>query len=170
MSLRSDAPISRRDAVQAVSWLKKILQSRLPRRSKELITRSITLRNRVPRDRIFLASNDRQNFSRRRSARCILDASGDAPNTTRKAVPCDTKAFRKEYGDERTDALIEEADKTRVLRGYSRKNWVYKGYGLFQYDLQFVRVDPDFFFERQWYRFDACLERLMRELRGTCDP
>jgi hypothetical protein len=38
------------------------------------------------------------------------------------------------------------------------------------YDLQFVRVDPDFFFERQWYRFDACLERLMRELRGTCDP
>jgi hypothetical protein len=91
-------------------------------------------------------------------------------NTTRKAVPCDTKAFRKEYGDERTDALIEEADKTRVLRGYSRKNWVYKGYGLFQYDLQFVRVDPDFFFERQWYRFDACLERLMRELRGTCDP
>jgi hypothetical protein len=27
------------------------------------------------------------------------------------------------------------------------------------YDLQFVRVDPDFFFERQWYRFDACLER-----------
>jgi hypothetical protein len=54
--------------------------------------------------------------------------------------------------------------------GYSRKNWVYKGYCLFQYDLQFVRVDPDFFFERQWYRFDACLERLMRELRGTCDP
>jgi hypothetical protein len=32
------------------------------------------------------------------------------------------------------------------------------------YDLQFVRVDPDFFFERRWYRFDACLERLMREL------
>jgi hypothetical protein len=28
-----------------------------------------------------------------------------------KAFPCDTKAFRKEYGDERTDALIEEANK-----------------------------------------------------------
>jgi len=101
-------------------------------------------------------------------ARCVLDASGDAPNTTRKAFPTDTKAFRNEYGNERTDPLIEEeANKTRVLRGYSRKNWVYKGYGLFQYDLQFIRVDPDFFFQKQWYCFDACLERVMRELRGT---
>ncbi|HFS85281.1 MAG TPA: hypothetical protein ENK72_01535 [Epsilonproteobacteria bacterium] len=24
--------------------------------------------------------------------------------------------------------------------------------------------DPDFFFEKEWYSFDACLERLMQEL------
>lgn len=63
--------------------------------------------------------------------------------------------------------LIEEANKTRALRGYSRKDWVYKGYGIFQYDLQFVKTDPDFFFEKQWYDFGACLRRLMRELRTT---
>jgi hypothetical protein len=168
MFLRSDAPISRRDAIQAVSWLKKNF-------AKQIAVAVEGTRYSV--DHICgIACQETAYFWLRLidkisvedvCARCVLDASGDAPNTTRKAFPCDTKAFRKEYGDERTDALIEEANKTRVLRGYSRKNWVYKGYGLFQYDLQFVRVDAEFFFEKQWYRFDACLERLMRELRGT---
>src|SRR5947207_15690753 len=60
MSLRSDAPISRRDAVQAISWLKKILQSRLPRRSKELITRSITFaESRAKRPHFWLRMIDK---------------------------------------------------------------------------------------------------------------
>ena len=168
MSLRSDAPISRQDAIQAISWLKKNFAKQIAVAvegthysadhicgiaCQETAYFWLRLIDKIPVEDVC--------------ARCVLDASGDAPNTTRKTFPCDTKAFRKEYGDERTDALIEEANKTRVLRGYSRKNWVYKGYGLFQYDLQFVRVDPDFFFEKQWYCFDACLERVMRELRGT---
>jgi hypothetical protein len=168
MSLRSDAPISRRDAIKAVSWLKGNF-------GKQIAAAVEGTRYSV--DHICgIACQETAYFWLRLidklsaeevCARCVLDASGDAPNTARKAFPSDTNAFRKEYGDERTDALIDEANKTRVLRGYSRKNWVYKGYGLFQYDLQFVRVDPDFFFEKQWFRFDACLERVMRELRGT---
>ena len=150
MSLRSDAPISRRDAIQAVAWLKKNFATQIAV-AVEGTHYSV--------DHICgIACQESAYFWLRMidemsvedvCARCVLDASGDAPNTTRKAFPCDTKAFRKEYGDERTDALIEEANKTRVLRGYSRKNWVY-GYGLFQCDLQFVRVDPEFFFEKQW--------------------
>jgi hypothetical protein len=39
-----------------------------------------------------------------------------------------------------------------------------RGYGIFQYDLQFYRRDPDFFLERQWHDFDACLTRFLHEL------
>lgn len=99
--------------------------------------------------------------------RCVLDASGDYPGTERSAFPRNTAAFRDVYGDERTQLLIDEANLTRKLRDYPPKEWVYKGYGIFQYDLQFVKDDPDFFFDKQWYDFSACLDRVMRELRRT---
>ncbi|HEV3410292.1 MAG TPA: hypothetical protein VG095_08350 [Chthoniobacterales bacterium] len=38
------------------------------------------------------------------------------------------------------------------------------GFGIFQYDLQFYRKNPDFFLRRQWQDFDACLELLVIEL------
>jgi lysozyme len=50
------------------------------------------------------------------------------------------------------------------------KQWVYKGYGIFQYDLQFVREhggrDEGYFRFRQWYDFAVCLDRVMGELNG----
>ena len=39
------------------------------------------------------------------------------------------------------------------------------GYGIFQYDLQFFRRDPNFFLEQRWKNINACLEKLMGELR-----
>ena len=39
-----------------------------------------------------------------------------------------------------------------------------RGFGIFQYDLQFFENDRDFFLERQWDSFDACLEHFIREL------
>jgi Uncharacterized protein conserved in bacteria (DUF2272) len=39
------------------------------------------------------------------------------------------------------------------------------GYGIFQYDLQFFREDPDFFLKQQWKNIDACVEKLMKELK-----
>src|SRR5262249_19232953 len=41
------------------------------------------------------------------------------------------------------------------------------GYGIFQYDLQFFRRDPDFFLEQRWSSLAACLEKLMKELKGA---
>lgn len=43
------------------------------------------------------------------------------------------------------------------------------GYGIFQYDLQFFRVDPDFFLAQKWKNIEACVEKLMTELRGALD-
>src|SRR5262249_24572945 len=92
------------------------------------------------------------------------DASGDAPGTERKAFPVNTQDFRARFGDALTTQLIDEANATRQLRGYSPKQWVYKGYGLFQYDLQHIQSDPGFFTGRQWGDIQACLDRLARLL------
>ena len=98
-------------------------------------------------------------------ARCVLDASGDFPDTRRSAFPRNTEAFRARYGDEFTEMLIAEANKTRRLRGFGPQRWVYKGYGIYQYDLQFVTSDEAFFRRKQWYSYAECLKRLMKELR-----
>lgn len=98
-------------------------------------------------------------------ARCVLDASGDAPNAPRSAFPKDTAAFRAKYGSAFTDLLISEANQSRELRGFGPKQWVYKGYGIFQYDLQYVAKDEDFFRERRWHDFDACLAKCIGELK-----
>jgi hypothetical protein len=98
-------------------------------------------------------------------ARCVLDASGDFPDTHRSAFPKNTAAFRRAYGDEFTDMLIAEANATRKLRGFGPQKWVYKGYGIFQYDLQAVKEDERFFKERRWHDFDASLGMAMGELK-----
>lgn len=95
---------------------------------------------------------------------CVGDASGDFPGTSRSAFPTNTAAFRERYGDEFTDMLIAEANNARALRGYGPAEWVYKGYGIFQYDLQHVVKDPEFFRTRAWHRIGPCLEKLVAEL------
>jgi hypothetical protein len=97
----------------------------------------------------------------------VGDASGDAPGTSRAAFPRNTAAFRARHGDEFTDMLIAEANKARALRGLGPKAWVYKGYGIFQYDLQHVETDEAFFRERQWYDMAPCLSRMTRVLDRT---
>jgi hypothetical protein len=96
--------------------------------------------------------------------RCVFDASGDAHGTTRHAFPTNTAAFRAKFGDDFTNTLIAEANATRKLRGMSDTSWVYKGYGLFQYDLQYVLSDEAFFRDKQWYDFDTCLAKAVGEL------
>lgn len=97
-------------------------------------------------------------------ARCVFDASGDV-NGTRKAFPKNTAAFIERYGEAIADDLIKEANITRAWRGYSPKQWVYAGYGIFQYDLQHFPDDSDFFTQKLWYNMDDCLDRVMKELK-----
>lgn len=96
--------------------------------------------------------------------RCVFDASGDADGTSRAAFPKNTPAFVDRLGQAFADQLIGEANQARQVRGLGPKQWVYKGYGLFQYDLQSVLVDPDFFQKALWYDFDECAKRLVKEL------
>jgi hypothetical protein len=96
---------------------------------------------------------------------CVFDASGDFPDTHRSAFPKNTAAFQNFYGVEFTNMLIAEANASRKERGLSPKNWVYKGYGIYQYDLQHVKKDEVFFREKQWYNYDKCLKKAMTELQ-----
>ncbi len=41
------------------------------------------------------------------------------------------------------------------------------GFGIFQYDIQFFKTNPDFFLERRWYSFDACLTHCVHELQAA---
>lgn len=98
--------------------------------------------------------------------RCVFDASGDSSQSPRSAFPKNTKAFREVYGDSLTNMLINEANLTRKMQNMSDKQWVYKGYGIFQYDLQHIKTDPDFFVKKQWYSFSNCLHKVCSELDG----
>ena len=99
---------------------------------------------------------------------CVFDASGDFPGTTRHAFPVNAAALRADpaFGA-LTDMLIQEANNARAgLRGYGPAEYLYKGYGIFQYDLQNIRTDVEFFRDKLWYGFDACMDRFMREMRA----
>jgi hypothetical protein len=41
------------------------------------------------------------------------------------------------------------------------------GFGIFQYDIQFFKTNPDFFLKRRWYSFDACLAHGVHELQAA---
>lgn len=101
---------------------------------------------------------------------CVFDATGDAPGTegTRSAFPVNAAALRADprYGDALTDMLIAESNRMRhALHGWAPADYLYKGYGIFQYDLQNITDDDAFFREKLWHDMDKCLDRLMRELR-----
>jgi hypothetical protein len=39
------------------------------------------------------------------------------------------------------------------------------GFGVFQYDIQFFKDDPEFFLQRKWHDFKACVAKLVSELK-----
>ena len=41
------------------------------------------------------------------------------------------------------------------------------GFGIFQYDIQFCKTNPDFFVNRKWYSFDECLKVFVLELKAA---
>jgi hypothetical protein len=100
---------------------------------------------------------------------CVYDASGDVPGAPRTAFPVNTSAFRLAYGEDFTNLLIQETNKARAARGLSEAAMVYKGYGIFQYDLQHVRTDEAFFRARQWHSFAECVSRAVAELKKKYD-
>src|SRR3954463_9861093 len=39
------------------------------------------------------------------------------------------------------------------------------GFGIFQYDIQFFKDEPEYFLDKQYANFDACLQKCLKELR-----
>ena len=48
-----------------------------------------------------------------------------------------------------------------------RPNKFCHGYGIFQYDLQFFKEDPEYFLNREWRHFDRSLAKALEELKNA---
>lgn len=159
-------PLSKSQAISAVTWIKTNFKDQLEEAVKDTPYSIDTLcgiacqetacvwlswiNNKTPDEILKL---------------CVFDASGDFPDTNRGAFPKNTSAFRAVYGDALTEEFITEANNSRHARGYGNKEWVYKGYGIFQYDLQNIKTDEDFFVKKEWYSMAACLDKVMSLLK-----
>jgi hypothetical protein len=103
---------------------------------------------------------------------CVFDASGDFPGTVRFAFPKNKTEFEKKYGSILTNMLIDEANKQRSMpqhdapRGYMVADYLYKGYGIFQYDLQHIAEDPEYFVLKKWYNMSDCMQKLVEQLNA----
>jgi hypothetical protein len=96
-------------------------------------------------------------------ALCVSDPSGDEPGTTRDVWPNTLPQFRLKYSD-LADMLEAEGNKYRAMKGWTARPWLMKAYGIFQYDIEAIPTDREFFANKLWYSFDECLNRLMKEL------
>jgi hypothetical protein len=99
----------------------------------------------------------------------------DEPN--RSAFPKNKDALiaaqrGQEMFDLAHELLVQMGDATGIeayRRLGRRPDKFVHGYGIFQYDLQFFRRDPAFFLEQRWTKIEACVDKLMTELRGALD-
>ena len=62
-------------------------------------------------------------------------------------------------------ALLDMAQHTPGYAGaVGNPNKFCHGFGIFQYDLQFYETNPDYFLQKKWGDFDACLTQCIEEL------
>jgi hypothetical protein len=101
-------------------------------------------------------------------ARCVFDSSGEPefPGATRSAFPKNRIVFAQKYGSELLKLLVEESNKTRRMQGWHDAPYLYKGYGIFQYDLQNIVTDETFFRNKLWYNMSDCMQRLVMEINS----
>lgn len=91
---------------------------------------------------------------------------------TRKAFPRKKENLLSVENGDKMFNIAREA-----LRMVAKYNSAYKkvyenypnkfchGFGIFQYDLQFFKTNPNFFLNRDWYVFEKCLEIFVDELK-----
>lgn len=160
-----DLPLNRRQAKEMASWLKTNYGSRIEEALEGTpFSLDIACAIACQETGLYLLGFSKSMSPEHALALCVFDASGDVPSSPRGAFPRNTKEFRRDYGDAFAQMLIDEANVSRRARGMNDAKIVYKGYGLFQYDLQHVRSDREFFEQKRWHDFDQCLEKLKREL------
>jgi hypothetical protein len=63
-------------------------------------------------------------------------------------------------------ALVDMSQFVKSYRGAaSRPNKFCHGFGIFQFDLQFFKNEPDYFLEKRYANFDNCLQKAIAELQ-----
>jgi hypothetical protein len=103
---------------------------------------------------------------------CVGDTI-DAPG--RDAFPRTKQDLLDEPRGDEMFAIAREAlvSMARHIPGYrgvaSMPNKFCHGFGIFQYDLQFYKDDPDYFLEKRWYNFDDCLGAFIGELEDALE-
>jgi hypothetical protein len=66
------------------------------------------------------------------------------------------------------DALVQMAAHVPAFARFATMSHKFcRGYGIFQYDLQFFKVDPDYFLQRRWHDFSASLGKCIGELHAA---
>ncbi|PSS59704.1 hypothetical protein C6558_36625 [Ensifer sp. NM-2] len=99
----------------------------------------------------------------------------DAPN--RSAFPKTRDDLVEVEGGEEmfelAHQLLGEMAEATGIEAYqrvaARPHKFVHGYGIFQYDLQFFKTDPDFFLEQRWKNIDASVGKMMGELKHALE-
>jgi hypothetical protein len=103
-------------------------------------------------------------------ALCVSDTIDADGGRAKDAFPEDKKELLSEpHGAEMfTIARSALIALNRYVSGFQRAvanpNKFCHGYGIFQYDLQYFKTNPDFFLQQRWKDFDECLKLLIDEL------
>lgn len=165
----ADLPISKSQSLKAIEWLKHNFTDEIEAAVKDTPFTIDTICGIACQETAYRWLNwvDKYDINAILGL-CVFDATGNVPGTEgqRKAFPVNTAAFETRYGPVLTSQLVSEGNKMRAVMGWGSKNWVYCGYGIFQYDLQAILIDYDFFANKEWYSFEKCLDRCVKELMG----
>lgn len=102
---------------------------------------------------------------------CVGDTL-DSPN--RSAFPINKAALLAAPNGAQMFAIAREALESLKPYNASYKavangnpNKFCHGYGIFQYDIQFFKTNPDYFLQKKWYNFDNCLAQCVTELKAA---
>lgn len=167
-----DMPLSPGNCLKAATWMKDNFEDKIAAAvegtpfDKELIY-AITCQETAQRWLLWVNDFDAETILQR----SVFDASGDFPDTSRSAFPKNKAEMIAAFGNELTQMLVDEANKMRAMPqpgvpgGFKPAGYLYKGYGLFQYDLQHIKTDKSFFADKGWYSIDECVKRVIKELK-----
>jgi len=114
------------------------------------------LRKKLPKDKIL--------------ALCVGDTL-DAPS--RSAFPKNkVELMKAPQGAEMwriaRAALVEMAEYIKSYAGAAKNPDKFcHGYGIWQYDIQFFKEDPEYFLQCKWYSLSECLKKAIGELRAA---
>jgi hypothetical protein len=104
---------------------------------------------------------------------CVGDTIDASPTGGRRAFPKDkaellTAADGQRMFDVARQGLVDIAGYIPAYRGAaSRPDKFCHGFGIFQLDLQFFKVDPDYFLDKRYADFDAALAKCTGELQAV---